>query len=127
MQTSRTRRPAGYGETSPHPDSSQQFAHSLDECRSRVGALRARLSAIPPTAPPNPEGDDSAFAGLHERVQALSLDDQPAVDASLTAIGRAAQRLLRDLEGPLDARQAPSFVDTPGSGVSTRFAPPSWE
>jgi hypothetical protein len=127
MQTSSTPRPPGYGEASPHPASSQQLAHSLDECRGRIGVLRARLSAIPPTAPPNPEGDDSAFDGLHQRVLALSPDDQPAVDASLTAIGRAAQHLLRDLEGPFDGSRAPSVVAGPSSGVSARFAPPNWE
>jgi hypothetical protein len=127
MQTSSIRRPPGSGEASPHLASSQQLAYSLDECRDRIGALRARLSAIPPTAPPNPEGDNSAFARLHERVLALSPDDQPAVDASLTAVGRAAQHLLRDLESQLDASRAPSFIDIPSSGVSARFASPNWE
>ena len=102
---------------------SQQFTRSLGECQGRISALRAKLETLPPTGRSRSEHRSSGFAGLHERVVALSPEDQPAVDASLAAIAVAARRLLHVLEGPDDPSRAIDGVGPAGRGTSSSPPP----
>ena len=120
------RPPLGYGEGVP-PASSQRLTHSLDECRSRISELRSKLSANRPTGPAHLDRDASAFSSPHERVLALSPEDQPALNASFTAIRPAARCLLRDLEGPFDGGRTPGPGGQFGGGVHAHLDSTSWE
>ena len=127
MQGSRYQQPLlGYGDMPPRP-AMQQFTRSLEECQDRISALRAKIDTLPPTGRAHTEWGPSALAGPLGRPQAPCPEDQPAVDASLTAIGDAARRLLHDLEDPIGRGGATDRVGNAGGGSSSRMGTPGRE
>jgi hypothetical protein len=83
-----------------------QLEHSLDDCLGRVNTLRRRLDDYSPTRQAHATWHPSRSSGSHRRVPAPSDLDAPGVDATLTAIGIAAQSLLRGLVRPADGARA---------------------
>jgi hypothetical protein len=127
MQESRYQQPLfGYSEAPPRP-AMQQFTRSLEECQDRISALRAKLDAFPPTGRPHTEWGPSALAGPLGSPQAPWPEDRPAVDASLTAIGDAARRLLHDLEEPTGRGGATDRVGNAGGRSTPRMGSPGRE
>lgn len=102
---------------------SQRFERSLDECRGRISALHAKLESCSPTGPVHSGWHPSGSARLDQLGPAFSTQDGPGVDAALSAIGNAAQRLLRGLERPGDASRQLTLPKMPQVVVTDRPRP----
>jgi hypothetical protein len=106
MQESSFEHPrVGLDDTQQRTTRSQQFERSLAECQAQVRALHIKLDDCLPAGSADPQWRVSGSDRPPLRIQSDSADP-PTVDITVMAIGKAARRLLRDLERPSNGHRA---------------------